>query len=435
MPAKDLFFTIATGNYIPMANLLGESVRKHHPDADFKIVVIYGFNPDKKTCPTPFELLPVESLGIERLEELAFKYDLTEFCTAIKPICFQHFFREEYQKIIYFDPDIFVFRPIEPVLTALDTHPICLTPHLLFPEKNYSGHWPQGRLLASGIYNLGFLGLSRHTQTDAFLEWWGENLLDFCFSERRDGLFTDQKWMNHCPVFFPDTFILYELGCNIALWNIHERALVTSDQDFRVARRHSDGKDSSPLYFFHFSNFNFKQSEKEFESFLPFGLDDAPDAIPVVDFYRKKLAETGFVGYNQKPDYRFNYFNNGIHVTKIHRRLYRKLLETGVRYASPFDTGEGSFYSILKRNHLIAMESDNMDTQHLRTLSNGSGKFDLATKALRICVRLIGVKRYTFLCRFMNWLSKYENQLFLLREYKDKSTFSAPKGYINIKEH
>jgi len=39
-------FTIVTSNYIPMANILGDSIMLNQPDTDFMVFVINGF--DKK---------------------------------------------------------------------------------------------------------------------------------------------------------------------------------------------------------------------------------------------------------------------------------------------------------------------------------------------------------------------------------------------------
>lgn len=427
-------FTIVTSNYIPMANILGDSISLNQPDTNFMVFVINGFDKNHPHCECRYKCIPVEDLGIERLSELAFKYDLTEFCTAIKPKCFEYVFSQGYKKIIFFDPDIYVFSSLEPIFSSLDTHFLCFTPHILYPELNYTGHWPQGRLLAAGIFNLGFVAINKTDRTDLFLKWWDTNLREYCYSERSEGFFTDQKWMNLCPVYFPETEILRNPGCNVALWNIHEREIVRQEGRFNVKKRNSEDQTLYPVAFFHFSNFRFRQAENDINDFLPFSLRDCPDIVEMVEFYRSKLIDSEFAKYNKLPDYKFNYFENGIHVNKIHRRLFRKLLQNGVQFNDPFSSEEGTFYSILKKNKLVAPERQNFDTVHLRSTSNSSGKFKFVTLSIRTMVRVIGIKRYTFLCRFLLWLTKYENQLFLIKDFDHLISDKAPKGYINTND-
>lgn len=427
-------FTIVTSNYIPMANILGDSITLNQPDTDFFVFVINGFDKNYPHGVSRYTCIPVEELGIERLLELAFKYDLTEFCTAIKPSCFDFVFSKGYEKIIFFDPDIYVFSSLEPIFKSLEEHMLVFTPHILYPEVNYTGYWPQGRLLAAGIFNLGFVGINKSENTDLFLKWWNKNLSESCYSERSEGYFTDQKWMNFCPVYFPDTEVLRNMGCNIALWNIHEREIVRQGNQYLVKRRNSDDQTLFPVAFFHFSNFKFRQSESDFENFLPFSLSDCPDLIEMVEFYRSKLIESEFVKFNKLPDYKFNYFDNGIHINKIHRRLYRKLLQNGVQFNNPFSIEDGSYYSILNKNKLVAPEKQNFDTVHVRATGNSTAKFRFVTRSIRTMVRVIGIKRYTFLVRFLLWLTKYENQLFLIKDFDHLITDKAPNAYINTKE-
>jgi len=257
-------------------------------------------------------------------------------------------------------------------------------------------------------------------------------LNESCFSERREGLFTDQKWMNWCPVYFPETKILRDLGNNIALWNIHEREIVKQGDVISVKKRNSEDQTLFPVRFFHFSNFLFRQAEGDFKDFLPFSLSQHPDVLELVKFYRSKLVDSNFVRYNKLPDYKFNYFANGVHINKIHRRLYRKLLQNGVSFNDPFCCEEGSLYSILKKNKLVIKEKQNFDTMHLRSTNRSTAKFRFVTYCIRLMVRLIGIKHYTFLCRFLFWLTKYENQLFLIKDFDYLVSDKAPNGYINL---
>ncbi len=51
-------------------------------------------------------------------------------------------------------------------------------------------------LLIDGVFNLGFIGLSKAAETERFLDWWERRCLNLGYNERWSGLFVDQKWIN-----------------------------------------------------------------------------------------------------------------------------------------------------------------------------------------------------------------------------------------------
>ena len=65
----------------------------------------------------------------------------------------------------------------------------------------------------------------------------------------RDGLFTDQKWINFAPVFFDGVAIVKSSRHNVATWNLTTRTLTGSlEAGFEV--------DGAPLGFYHFTGFD-----------------------------------------------------------------------------------------------------------------------------------------------------------------------------------
>ena len=68
----------------------------------------------------------------EKWNEMSFKYNLTEFCTSIKSMCFSYLFdQKKYEKGIFFDPDILIFNSLDFVFDSLTSYSIVLTPHVL----------------------------------------------------------------------------------------------------------------------------------------------------------------------------------------------------------------------------------------------------------------------------------------------------------------
>jgi hypothetical protein len=148
---------------------------------------------------------------------------------------------------VYLDPDIYVYGPLDPVWEALETSPIVLTPHLLAPSVTDEGiRDNEISAMKHGIFNLGFIAVAGGKVGLEFAEWWDVRLWDYCIDAPERGLFTDQRWIDHVPVFFPDTHVLRNEGCNVASWNIGERDVTERDGRVFVG--------ADPLVFWHFSS-------------------------------------------------------------------------------------------------------------------------------------------------------------------------------------
>jgi len=62
--------------------------------------------------------------------------------------------------------------------------------------------------LAHGTYNLGFLAIRNDTNGRRLAEWWNERLLEYCFDDKTNGIFVDQKWCDLVPAMFDGVMIV-----------------------------------------------------------------------------------------------------------------------------------------------------------------------------------------------------------------------------------
>ena len=162
---KECAFTIVAKNYIGLAQILGQSLRQHYPETDFRIYVADEFKEKPASLPAEVSIAKevLRHLSKEQWTNMTFKYDLTEFCTAIKPFCFSHVFEDGYEKAYYFDPDIYIFSSIKPISEALDSHSMALTPQVVGIHTHYTGEHPEWAMNVNGIFNLGFCGIKNET--------------------------------------------------------------------------------------------------------------------------------------------------------------------------------------------------------------------------------------------------------------------------------
>jgi len=240
-------FTICANNYLFKAQVLADSIR------NTSAIPVYLVLADKQSDAIDYSTLNFDGiiypdeLDIPNLQWMKENYDVVEFSTAIKSFAFNYFFKKTLvDHILFFDPDIKVYSPLQNLAAYWNNASILLTPHILTPIP-FDDKFPGENLfLNHGTYNLGFLGLKRGTTADSLLNWWSERMKEHCRISLVYGFFVDQLWFNLVPVLFGDTAIIELPGCNVAYWNLHERHITFNDGQYLV--------NNQPLFFYHFSD-------------------------------------------------------------------------------------------------------------------------------------------------------------------------------------
>ncbi len=199
-------FTSITSNYLPKARVLAATLKKHNPEFKFHLLLSDELPPEFDIEEEPFDtIINVSELDIPGMDAWIFKHRIVEMCTAVKGYGFLEIIKRfSAEKVFYFDPDMAVFSSLGQLLNALDLHSIVLTPHQTVPEESYEAIVDNEICsLKHGIYNLGFLGIRSSEQGMEFCIWWASRLHDFCYDDIARGLFTDQRWVDLAPAFFP----------------------------------------------------------------------------------------------------------------------------------------------------------------------------------------------------------------------------------------
>ncbi|MDP3071615.1 MAG: hypothetical protein Q8N18_15095 [Opitutaceae bacterium] len=285
-------FTLCSANYLAHAKTLGESVRRHHPEARFVIGLVDRVPSD---LPPGFlhacEVLPVEQLKLPGFADMAARYNVVELNTAVKPFYLEHLYAapEPPAVVIYLDPDIVLFSPMTRVLERLRTHHLIFTPHSCTPDDNPTVVDYEQAMLSTGVFNLGFLATSRSDETMRFLRWWQKRLFAYCYYRPGTGLFVDQIWTVLAPAYFESSFIERDPGHNTAYWNLFERRMTCDAGRWIVNDRH-------PLVFFHFSNYNPDKPEKLANRAWPAvpTFAERPELVPLYAAYRAALLRHGY---------------------------------------------------------------------------------------------------------------------------------------------
>ena len=408
-------FTIASGNYFAQVKTLLDSIYCVHNDVD-----LYYFLADELSVAITensdnFNVICANQLIIDNFESFSFKYNIIEFNTALKPFCFENLINtKQYKKIIYFDPDIFVFNKLYYIFDLLNNYSILLTPHVgdaNFATTNFINL--EFLFLKYGIYNLGFIAISINSDSEKLIKWWKKRCYDNCYILKNEVTFVDQKWIDFVPSLFDNVFVIRNLGCNMAYWNIHERIL---SENFKV-------NDTFDLLFFHFSGFVLDNPIKiTSSSVIRYTLEQRTDLVPIFNIYRKKILENLYYNSNI-PEYKYSHFKNGIKITDYHRSIYQYLQEI---FPKPFDVNKKSYFHFVKKRKLLrhfCLPIPDFNTEMWLGNKHKSLNIRFLISFFRFLEFVLGsVKFYGLINKSKNFLNYINSNTFLLKF--NKNTFN-----------
>ena len=402
--ANNVIFTVCAKNYLAQALTLKQSVEETNPDVKFFIFL----SDDVEGEELP-EVILLDDNWIPQWRKMAFKYNVIEFSTSIKPFCIDYLFNNGYENVLYIDPDICVYKSLSDIFKILKSKSIVLTPHRCTMFNDMRG--PTSELIVSlvGVYNLGFIGIRNDIIGKRVVNWWKNRLHDYCYDDKEQGLFVDQKWINFVVGYFPDdVYISHNLGFNMAIWNIQERELFIEDGTFKV-RSIEVPSNVYDLAFFHFSGYDPYKPENIDKRVNDYTVKEYPQYKKLLDDYRKAELKNGYDKYHDMK-YSFNSFSDSTIILPINRRLYRVNTRMHI-FENPFDA-QGEVYIQFKKSRLLSCEKVGKPIGKnqcgFKTMGFGS------PRNYKLLLKLVGIDRYLIIMRLWHIFSRDENTTFLL---------------------
>ncbi len=399
MTKKKVACTIASKNYLYYVRSVRDSFLKSNPDTEFYILLVDevagDFNAENELC----EIIEVKDIGIENFKSVSFKYDVLELNASVKYSFIKYLKREKGAgKVMYIDPDIYVYRNLDFIFDKLDDYSMIFTPHTMTPYTDNKGPG-EADILRGGTFNLGWVAVGDDDEAEKFLDWAEGFALKLGYNEPRSGLFTDQKQMDLVASYFDNYLVFKDLGCNMAYWNTHERTLSEKEDGYYV-------NDIHPLNFFHFSGLNLF-SDTEISKFQSrYDLKSRPDLYKIFNDYRANLLSKGFEE-TKGFKYAYNNYSNGEKITSMARKLYAANLD---KFAdiNPFDVNSG-FYEWAKERNLLD-DSEDIPGQSSTSLNYNDKKLKTINFTLRMALKFLGANKYSALMKYMSFISVERNQ-------------------------
>ena len=304
-------FTIVSANYIAFAATLMQSIRRFHPDVP-RFIILSDAMHDFGDLDLAAEVIACDDLGIHLIGNMKLWYSVIEFNTAVKPFTFRHLFTERgFGQVVYLDPDIQLYAPMEQVFDGLAEHSLVLTPHMMKPLQD-GKHPSDLSIMKSGVYNLGFAAIKNDEDGCRLVDWWCDRLFAHCRVDVAGNIFTDQRWMDLAPVFVERPFILRHPGYNVAYWNLVHRGVdLGPNGEWRA--------NGLPLVFFHFSGIKPEDPTVFSKHQNRFTIETLGMVAQLCDEYRARVLANGWLTHNKIP-YAYAKFPDGRPILDTMRR-------------------------------------------------------------------------------------------------------------------
>lgn len=352
------FYTSVNINYLPKARILAKSVKEYCKEAKFSLVFSDVLPDGIKIENEPFdEIITIQELGIpvQNLEFWIFNHTVVELCTAVKGQAIVKFLEEGSEKVVYLDPDIAVFNDLHELEELLDQNDVILTPHVTIPEEN-DMDIANNEICAlkHGAYNFGFYAARNSKNGLEFARWWRDRLIDYCFDDIPNGIFTDQKWGDLVPCMFEGVLVTRDPGYNVSTWNISHRIIDKDKEGLYTVN-------GVPLKFYHFSGFDSGAQE----SMLGIYAGGNKHLYELREWYIKRMSEEEQEKYGPYPS-KYNFYDNGEKIQKEERSLLRTRLDVKDYFKSinPYIVEQEKSYYKWFRNE-IGFEEVNKTNQEL----------------------------------------------------------------------
>lgn len=324
-------FTSANLAYLDRALVLLDSLRKHEPTLGVALVLVDEMPSDpisRQLLERFDDVILARDLGIPEFERWVYGHAVVEACTAVKGAALQVLLDRGHPYVIYLDPDIACFAPLDVVRAEMERGSILLTPHQVDPEpEDWAVRDNEVTSLRTGTFNFGFVGVRNDASGRAFATWWASRLMRYCVDDVSEGLFTDQRWGDLVPAMFDQTVVVRDRGSNVASWNLLRRPVTFSQSGVILAA-------GEVLSFFHFS-----KAKGIGEAMT---LKHSRGSLPVAALWRWYLEQLReYTRILPRQQWSYASYDDGTQIEGWHRRLYRDRKDLQASYPDPFATYGG----------------------------------------------------------------------------------------------
>jgi len=282
------FCTMATSANLAHARLLHKSIRRHHPDASFHVLLCESPENVAEVSPLPGgeALHDLPLICGDRWADLAFGLNERELFTALVPHLLDRLITEGNRQVIYLSPDHGCFSSLDRLIGLSENEPLTLLSRFSSPPPL------SRRLTQDGGYDPGFVAVTDCPETRALLSWWKKAVT----------LLDPGEILPLIPSLVPVCIVRSPSFC--ASFETSDHCSISRNGDEWTV-------DSAPLVLFRFPRHTLGE-----------GVDW--DGHPLFIHHRSALSSIPGIDLSGRP-WSLGFYTNGEPITPVERRAWRFL--------------------------------------------------------------------------------------------------------------
>ena len=288
--------TVAAKAEWALVRVLAASFRKYHPEIPFFVLLADETGPWLDPDSEPFEVVTLDNVldptiwqnRRNRMNRMEFTYSLTADVLLF-------LLDRGFDRVAFIKQESLLLARIDHVIRQLESCSILLTPHLPRALEGHDAFDREANILQSGMYNVGFLGLSDSSETRRFLAWWSDRCDEYCYRDVPDGGHFEQRWLDLVPGLFDNVNFIRDDGFNLAHWNFPEALPIQRTGEYwRTVR-------GAFCTFVRFSGFEFDAPDHTSMYRRSQSTETLSDAKQIFEKYREALEDADHRYWRRLP--------------------------------------------------------------------------------------------------------------------------------------
>ena len=284
--------SIAINGDLPRARALARSLRRNQLEWEYEVALL-GPLPADGVDDDELRMSSVqEELGLD-IESLLARHDPARLVSLLVPRLLEKRCREGGGALLHLPVSVWVLQSLAPVEKALRERNVLLAPRV-------SGDLPadglepsRGDLALAGRLAPELMGVDGSPDAHSFLRWWidrADSVLGGLGGNPKAHDTEDWRWLLRMLELVPARFsvsVLDDRGCNVSLWNLHEREVEEGASGFVV-----DGE--APLRFLDLPGFEPEHPYRLSPSATRARLSHMPALRDLAERYAQELFDAGW---------------------------------------------------------------------------------------------------------------------------------------------
>jgi glycosyltransferase involved in cell wall biosynthesis len=223
--------TLVTAAALPRARALSASLLRYEPHWTHEVVLIGTANPQGLAGGDASRLRAVTELLDLDVERLIARHDENDLSVLLVPHLLAAYARQGGGPVLHLPADVWVLADLEPIEQALSERSVLLTPRVMSDVPGDRLEPTPLQLERAGRIDEALIGIDGTPGAAGFLAWWSahvEKMLGGLDGRRGGGRPEDRPWLGRYMELAParlSTALLDDPGCNLNMWNLHDRPL------------------------------------------------------------------------------------------------------------------------------------------------------------------------------------------------------------------